>query len=239
MTTIEKFSNIDELSDKIYALRADGVKDKDMITVAKDRFKATVLRYTNVGFKKADGNMWDKVAAKFLDENSTERVFGQLDLSSDELNTFKSAVDHGDILLLVREPEVKETKEEKGYVPRQNEDHLKKAKAKQEAEAEEKKQAASVEDAGGVDAGSKDNEQQNEGRKDNNNSGAIDVSSYQNKLEPMTSEKDIKRNSQKAAAKEKHDNFMDAAEIIQEDGSRRTVSINDLEHTVIDLDSKK
>ncbi|QQD84517.1 general stress protein [Jeotgalicoccus sp. ATCC 8456] len=133
MTTIEKFSNIDDLSDKIYELRADGVKDKDMITVAKDRFKATVLRYTNVGFKKADGNMWDKVAAKFLDENSTDRVFDQLDLSSDELNTFKAAVDNGQILLLVRESAVKETKKEKAATSRQNEDHLRKAEEKKEA----------------------------------------------------------------------------------------------------------
>lgn len=223
MTTIEKFSNIDDLSDKIYELRADGVKDKDMITVAKNRFKATVLRYTNVGFKKADGNMWDKVAAKFLDENSTERVFGQLDLSSDELNTFKTAVDNGQILLLVREPAVKETKEEKATIPRQNEDHLRKAEEKKETR--EQNQSARETET-------------NQKESSNQSSGKIDVSAYQNKLDPMTSEKDIKRNSQKAEAKEKHDNFMDAAEIIQEDGSRRTVSISDVEHTVIDLNQK-
>lgn len=225
MTNIEKFSNIDDLSDKIYELRADGVKDKDMITVAKDRFKATVLRYTNVGFKKADGNMWDKVAAKFLEENSTERVFGQLDLSSDELNTFKSAVDNGQILLLVREPAVKETKEEKTAVPRQNEDHLRKAEEKKAA-----KEQTQVTQETDTNQKEKNSDQ---------SSGTIDVSAYQNKLDPMTSEKDIKRNSQKAEAKEKHDNLMDAAEIVQEDGSRRTVSISDVEHTVVDLDNKK
>ncbi|WP_166626407.1 general stress protein [Jeotgalicoccus sp. S0W5] len=223
MTTIEKFSNIDDLSDKIYELRADGVKDKDMITVAKDRFKATVLRYTNVGFKKADGNMWDKVAAKFLDENSTDRVFDQLDLSSDELNTFKAAVDNGQILLLVRESAVKETKKEKAATSRQNEDHLRKAEEKKEA-GEQNQSARETE--------------KNQKESSDQRSGTIDVSAYQSKLDSMTSEKDIKRNNQKAEAKEKHDNFMDAAEIIQEDGSRRTVSISDTEHTVIDLNQK-
>ena len=39
MTTIEIYSNTDALSDKIYELRAEGVKDSNMTVVAKDRLK--------------------------------------------------------------------------------------------------------------------------------------------------------------------------------------------------------
>src|SRR5699024_6779514 len=112
MTTIEIYSNTNELSDKIYSLRAEGVKDNNMTVVAKDRFDAAFLRYTRVPFKKADGTMWDKVAAKFLDENSKERVAEQLNLTGEAHSKFRNAVDNGDILLLVRTEEEKTKQEE-------------------------------------------------------------------------------------------------------------------------------
>ena len=103
MTTIKKYSNINDLSDKIYQLRADGVKDTDMMVVSKDRFQATFFRYTNVGFKKANGNMWDTVAAKFLDEIREERVLNQLKDVDLNQQDFKDSIDNGEILLIVRD----------------------------------------------------------------------------------------------------------------------------------------
>lgn len=52
MTTIKKYSNINDLSDKIYQLRADGVKDTDMMVVSKDRFQATFLDTQMSALKK-------------------------------------------------------------------------------------------------------------------------------------------------------------------------------------------
>src|SRR5699024_11549197 len=95
-----------------YSLCAEGVNDNNMSVVDKDRIDATFLRYTRVPFKKADGTMWDKVAAKFLDENSKERVAEQLNLTGEDHTKFRNAVDNGEILLLVRTEEEKAKQEE-------------------------------------------------------------------------------------------------------------------------------
>src|SRR5699024_4197229 len=103
MTTIKKYSNINDLSDKIYQLGEEDVKDTDMMVVSKDRLQATFFRYKNVGFKKANGNMWDTVAAKFSDENREERVLNQskdVDLNQQD---YKDSIDNGEILLNVRD----------------------------------------------------------------------------------------------------------------------------------------
>lgn len=105
MTTIEIYSDIDTLSDKIYELRADGVKDHNMTVVAKDRLDSNALRYTRVPFRKATGTMWDKVAAKFLDEDSKQRVVKQLNLTGRDNAEYRRALDDGQIILLVRSKE--------------------------------------------------------------------------------------------------------------------------------------
>ncbi|HBV22849.1 MAG TPA: hypothetical protein DEB42_03545 [Jeotgalicoccus sp.] len=184
MTTIEIYSNTSELSDKIYELRAKGVKDSNMTVVAKDRFKATFLRYTRVPFKKADGTMWDKVAAKFLDENREERVASQLNLTGEDHATFREAIDSGKILLLVRSEE---------------------EKVKQD------------ETAAGEPA------TQNQALK------AYGMQSEQ----PLQIEKDTEET--KTKAKKKHDSYMDAAEIIHEDGSRRTVELEGKSFTIVNM----
>ena len=184
MTTIEIYSNTSELSDKIYELRAEGVKDSNMTVVAKDRFKATFLRYTRVPFKKADGTMWDKVAAKFLDENSKERVAQQLNLTGEDHSKFREAIDSGKVLLLVRteEEKVKQDEDAAGHPETQD----------------ETMRAAEV--------------QPNH---------------------PLQIEHD--ETAPKAKAKKKHDSYMDAAEIIHEDGNRRTVELEGKSFTIVNM----
>lgn len=184
MTTIEIYSNTSELSDKIYELRAEGVKDSNMTVVAKDRFKATFLRYTRVPFRKADGTMWDKVAAKFLDENSKERVASQLNLTGEDHTKFRDAVDSGDILLLVR------TEEEK---VKQDEDAAGEPATQEEAMKAHEMQSA----------------------------------------QPLQIETNSQESS--AKAKKKHDSYMDSAEIIHEDGSRRTVELEGKSFTIVNM----
>ena len=184
MTTIEIYSNTNELSDKIYSLRAEGVKDNNMTVVAKDRFDAAFLRYTRVPFKKADGTMWDKVAAKFLDENSKERVAEQLNLTEEDHSKFRNAVDNGDILLLVRTEEEKTKQEE---------------------------------------AAAGDLETQSEAMK------SYGLQSEQ----PLQIEKTPEETKDKA--KKKHDSYTDAAQIIREDGSRRTVELEGKSFTIVNL----
>lgn len=188
MTTIEIYSNTDALSDKIYELRAEGVKDSNMTVVAKDRFKATFLRYTRVPFKKADGTMWDKVAAKFLDENSKARVANQLNLTGEDYSKYRDAVDNGDILLLVRteEDKIKQTEDNAGELITQD-DVLK-------AQETHTDQPMQLEDSN----------------------------------HPRQSE-----NSK--SAKRKHDSYMDAAQIIHEDGNRRTVELEGKSFTIVNM----
>lgn len=184
MTTIEIYSNTSELSDKIYELRAEGVKDSNMTVVAKDRFKATFLRYTRVPFRKADGTMWDKVAAKFLDENSKERVASQLNLTGEDHTKFRDAVDSGDILLLVRTEEEKVKQDE--------------VAAGEPATQEEAMKAHEMQSA-----------------------------------QPLQIETNSQESS--AKAKKKHDSYMDSAEIIHEDGSRRTVELEGKSFTIVNM----
>ncbi|HJG32601.1 MAG TPA: general stress protein [Jeotgalicoccus aerolatus] len=188
MTTIEIYSNTDALSDKIYELRAEGVKDSNMTVVAKDRFKATFLRYTRVPFKKADGTMWDKVAAKFLDENSKARVAKQLNLTGEDYSKYRDAVDNGDILLLVRteEDKIKQTEDNAGELITQ--DDVLKA---QETHTDQPMQLEDINHPG-----------QSENSK---------------------------------SAKRKHDSYMDAAQIIHEDGNRRTVELEGKSFTIVNM----
>ncbi|CEA02348.1 Heat induced stress protein YflT [Jeotgalicoccus saudimassiliensis] len=184
MTTIEIYSNADELSDKIYSLRAEGVKDSNMTVVSKDRFKATFLRYTRVPFRKADGTMWDKVAAKFLDEDSKERVAEQLNLTGEDYSRFREAIDSGNILLLVRSEEDKVKQDEA-------------ASGSPETQDEAMKAAAAT------------------------------------PSQPLQISHDA--GSDRAKAKKKHDSYMDAAEIIHEDGSRRTVKHDGNSFTIVNM----
>lgn len=184
MTTIEIYSNTSELSDKIYELRAEGVKDSNMTVVAKDRFKATFLRYTRVPFKKADGTMWDKVAAKFLGENREERVAEQLNLTGKDHAGFRAAIDSGKILLLVRSEEEKvKQDEERADNPSTQEEALKLYGLQSE--------------------------------------------------QPLQIEKDPEETT--AKAKKKHDSYMDAAEIIHQDGNRRTVELEGKSFTIVNM----
>lgn len=184
MTTIEIYSNTSELSDKIYELRAEGVKDSNMTVVAKDRFKATFLRYTRVPFKKADGTMWDKVAAKFLDENSKERVAAQLNLTGEDHAKFREAIDSGDILLIVRtEAEKVQQDEDAAGEPTTQEEVLK----------------------------------------------AQGLHSEQ----PLQIKTDLKETT--AKSQKKHDSYMDSAEIIHQDGNRRTVELEGKSFTIVNM----
>lgn len=184
MTTIEIYSNANELSDKIYGLRAEGVKDSNMTVVAKDRFDAAFLRYTRVPFRKADGTMWDKIAAKFLDENSKERVAGQLNLTGEEHSKFRAAVDSGKILLLVRSEEEKVKQDEAAARNLQTQDETMKTAEVQPDH-------------------------------------------------PLQIEHD--EAAPKAKAKKKHNSYMDAAQIIHEDGNRRTVEHEGKSFTIVNM----
>lgn len=184
MTTIKIYSNADELSDKIYGLRAEGVKDSNMTVVAKDRFDAAFLKYTRVPFKKADGTMWDKVAAKFLDENSKERVAQQLNLTGADHSKFRKAVEDGKILLLVRSEEEKVKQDEMSAgIPQTQEKTLK----------------------------------------------AYGLQSEQ----PLQIEHDDE--VPRAKARRKHDSYMSAAQIIHEDGNRRTVEHEGKSFTIVNM----
>lgn len=179
MTKIEIYSNSNALSDRIYELRADGVKDKNMTVVANNRIDATFLRYTRIPFKKADGTMWDKIAAKFLDEDSERRVTERLKLTGQDNASYRKAIDDGEIILLVRslDDEIEEIKEE-------------------------------------------------EGSPDTPDTQDQVLQTY-----GLQSEKSL----QHEEPKKKRDNRMDKAEIIHEDGDKRTVSLDGKLFTIVNM----
>jgi len=103
MSKIEKFKSEQELVGRIEQLRAEGVRDDEIMVFSKDSLENTSLNYTDVNFKDAEGSAWDKFAAFFTSEEPEERVMKDLNLSESEQQEYINAMQAGDILLYVEE----------------------------------------------------------------------------------------------------------------------------------------
>lgn len=101
MRNFETFTNEQGLLGKIEQLRSNGVSERHMKVISKNRLEGSALHYTDVEYKNAEGSFGDKVAAFFTGEDPEDRVFDNLNLNANERSEYKNAIDRGDIVLLV------------------------------------------------------------------------------------------------------------------------------------------
>ncbi|TDM02152.1 DUF2382 domain-containing protein [Macrococcus carouselicus] len=101
MGNIESFSSEQALLGRIDNLKSQGVAERDLYVISKNKLEGSALNYTDVNFKNADGSFGDKVASLFTGENPQNRVFDKLNLSDAEHNQYEREVESGNILLYV------------------------------------------------------------------------------------------------------------------------------------------
>lgn len=101
MRNIETFESEEKLLGRIEQLKTDGIKEESITVVSGDSLEKSSFDYTNINIKSAEGTAWDKIVSFFSSEDSEERVMAGMDLSDEEEQKFKNALDNGKILLYV------------------------------------------------------------------------------------------------------------------------------------------
>ncbi|KAA1039495.1 DUF2382 domain-containing protein [Macrococcus equipercicus] len=101
MRNIESFSSEQALLSRIDNLKSQGIAERDMHVISKNKLEGSALDYTDVQYKNADGSFGDKVASLFTGEDPQHRVFERLNLSDAEQNQYVREVESGNILLYV------------------------------------------------------------------------------------------------------------------------------------------
>ncbi len=101
MRNIESFSSEQALLSRIDNLKSQGVAERDMHVISKNKLEGSALDYTDVQYKSADGSFGDKVASLFTGEDPQHRVFEKLNLTDAEQDQYVREVESGNILLYV------------------------------------------------------------------------------------------------------------------------------------------
>lgn len=101
MRNIESFSSEQALLSRIDNLKSQGVAERDMHVISKNKLEGSALDYTDVQYKSADGSFGDKVASLFTGEDPQHRVFEKLNLTDAEQHQYVREVESGNILLYV------------------------------------------------------------------------------------------------------------------------------------------
>lgn len=101
MSKFEILNDEIEVLRLIDKLRIEDVKDEDITVIYKEGFKYSTFRYSGVHFKKSSGNLWDRLVSRLGDSTAENRVFSELDLSSDEREHYQTVVEDGQFLVFV------------------------------------------------------------------------------------------------------------------------------------------
>lgn len=101
MNKFEIFDNEFQVLRRIDKLRIEDINDENIVVIYKDGFKHQTLRYSNVNFKKSNGNLWDRLMARIGDDTGEDRVFNSLNLTSEESEKYQEIVENGAFLLFV------------------------------------------------------------------------------------------------------------------------------------------
>lgn len=101
MGNIESFSSEQALLGRIDNLKSQGVAERDLHVISKNKLEGSALNYTDVNFKNADGSFGDKVASLFTGEDPQTRVFDKLNLSDAQRSEYEREIESGNILLYV------------------------------------------------------------------------------------------------------------------------------------------
>ncbi|WP_411843134.1 YsnF/AvaK domain-containing protein [Salinicoccus sp. HZC-1] len=105
MRNIELVSNEEELNGRIEQLKSEGVNEEDITVVSREGLDGSALGYTAVNFRTSEGSAWDKIVSWFSDEDPEERVMTDLDVSGEEEEKYRTALERGEILLHVNRRE--------------------------------------------------------------------------------------------------------------------------------------
>lgn len=101
MNKFEIFDNEFQVLRRIDKLRIEDINDENIVVIYKDGFEHQTLRYSNVNFKKSNGNLWDRLMARIGDNTGEDRVFNSLNLTSEESKRYQEIVENGAFLLFV------------------------------------------------------------------------------------------------------------------------------------------
>lgn len=105
MRKIETFTSEEEVNGRIEQLKAEGVNEQDITVVSKEEMAGSAVGYTDVNFRTSGGSAWDKIVSWFSNEGPEDRVMTDFDVSAEEEEEYKSALDRGEILLHVNKSE--------------------------------------------------------------------------------------------------------------------------------------
>ena len=91
-----------ELLEKISELRVNGIAEKNMYVVTKDKEEVSIVRgKTHAEIQEADASWWERFTAFLSDEQPARKALHQMDLTEDEANRYLAAVENGAFLLYV------------------------------------------------------------------------------------------------------------------------------------------
>ncbi|GAB3068533.1 DUF2382 domain-containing protein [Salinicoccus sesuvii] len=103
MRKIESYTSEQEMLGRIEQLKSEGVNEDQITVVSREELEGSSLNYTDVEYKTSEGSTWDKIVSWFTAEQPEDRVMTNLNLSTQEEDEYKQALDSGKILLYVND----------------------------------------------------------------------------------------------------------------------------------------
>src|SRR5699024_8651900 len=104
---IYTFKDEKSLVQEIKKLKLERVKTKDMTVIGKERPSAEFKQYKDIEFVKGDGSIWEKFLGKLYNKNSEEIISRRFDFDLEEYNIYRKALKKGEIILVVKNFEEK------------------------------------------------------------------------------------------------------------------------------------
>lgn len=103
MRKIESYTSEQEMLGRIEQLKSEGINEDQITVVSREEIEGSSLNYTDVNYKTSEGSAWDKIVSWFSAEEPEDRVMTNMNLSSQEEDEYKQALDSGKILLYVND----------------------------------------------------------------------------------------------------------------------------------------
>ncbi|WP_186365491.1 DUF2382 domain-containing protein [Salinicoccus cyprini] len=103
MREIESYTSEQEMLGRIEQLKSEGINEDQITVVSREELEGSSLNYTDVNYKTSEGTTWDKIVSWFSAEQPEERVMSNMNLSSEEEEEYRQALDSGKILLYVND----------------------------------------------------------------------------------------------------------------------------------------
>ncbi|MFC3899954.1 general stress protein [Aliicoccus persicus] len=99
MNKFERFSSEQQVLKHLEDILGHGVNEEDVTIVSKSRLVELSSRYPNVTYKDSEGGIMEKISSLFTDELPEDKVLNSLDLTEEERETCRQAIDQEDIIV--------------------------------------------------------------------------------------------------------------------------------------------